>query len=515
MDDNTQNTEINTLNNQINNFELFNLLVDNSFDIISILADDGTIKFESKALKRILGYDNKERIGENVFKYVHPDDLDYVVNEFMIRNEKNKIVELRLLHKNGSWRWFEAIGQDFTTNSQINGIIVNSRDITERKDIENKLIESEQKYRLLTENTTDGIALIEDNQLKYISEGYLKILDYEANEVINMTYEKILELTHSDDYKFLKETIENAYNNKYKELKYEYRIRTKSGKYVWIENRTSLQYKQNGTHLRSIVHTRNITERKQTEIIIKEQNEKLQKLNDDKNRFMRILGHDLRTPFNSLLGFSDLLLKNLDKYDKEKIRNQVKSINSVSRQTHELLEQLLLWAKTQSGKLELKIDYFDFSETTNDLIKTLSKCANEKKIKISCFEAEKTIISADLNMFKTILRNLILNAIKFTDFNGQINVYAQKNQSNITIIVSDNGIGIDKNVIPKLWEINENYSTIGTNNEKGTGFGLTLCKELVEKHDGKIWVESEVGKGSDFKFTLPLINENETDNKLK
>lgn len=240
--------------------------------------------------------------------------------------------------------------------------------------------------------------------------------------------------------------------------------------------------------------------------IIKENELKLKKLNADKDRFISILAHDLKSPFNSLLGFSGLLLKNLDKYDKEKIRNQVKLINSVSSQTHELLEQLLLWAKTQSGKLELKIDYFEFNETTNDLIKTLARFANDKKIKINCFETEKTILSADLNMFKTIMRNLILNAIKFTDINGQINVYAQKNQSDVTITVSDNGIGIDKNVISKLWEFNENYSTVGTNNEKGTGFGLTLCKELVEKHGGKIWVESEIGKGSDFKFTMPLCS---------
>jgi len=105
------------------------------------------------------------------------------------------------------------------------------------------------------------------------------------------------------------------------------------------------------------------------------------------------------------------------------------------------------------------------------------------------------------------MRNIISNAIKFTNQNGQINIYAEKVDKNAIITVSDNGIGIDKNILPKLWELRTDNTTLGTNNEKGTGFGLILCKELIEKHNGQIWVESEVGKGSDFKFTLPLCND--------
>jgi len=234
---------------------------------------------------------------------------------------------------------------------------------------------------------------------------------------------------------------------------------------------------------------------------------KLKKLNTDKDKFLQILSHDLKNPFNSLLGFSNLLIKNLHKYDIQKIENQLKIIHKTTHQTYELLDQILLWAKSQSGKLNIEFQKFDFIEIANEIINMIENQATEKNIKIKAFETEKVILTADLNMFKTVIRNLISNAIKFTHQNGQINIYTEKNHNHAIITVSDNGIGIDKNTIPKLWEINANYTTAGTNNEKGTGFGLILCKELIEKHGGKIWVESEVGKGSDFKFTLPLCND--------
>ncbi len=249
-----------------------------------------------------------------------------------------------------------------------------------------------------------------------------------------------------------------------------------------------------------------IKSKKQSEIKLQKYADELQKLNADKDKFISILAHDLKNPFNTLLGFSDLLLKNLHKYDIPKIEKHIKLINVTTHQTYELLEQLLMWAKSQSGKWTLELQQFEFLNVCNEIINTFENQANEKSIKLNSFEPEKIILTADLNMFKTVVRNLISNAIKFSNQNGQVNIFAEKKHSHSIITVSDNGVGIEKNVIHKLWELNSKYSTEGTNNEKGTGFGLMLCKELIEKHGGQIWVESEVGKGSDFKFTLPTIN---------
>lgn len=241
--------------------------------------------------------------------------------------------------------------------------------------------------------------------------------------------------------------------------------------------------------------------------LVKESEEKLIHLNADKDRFITILSHDLKSPFNTILGFLSLLLTNIHKYDIEKIEKQLNIINNTAQNTFELLEDILLWARAQSGKIPFKPRKVDFREIYAAVTKSLINQANKKGIAINCFEHEKTVLMADVDMVKTILRNLISNAIKFSNEKGQISIYTENNPSDITITVSDNGTGIDKDNQSKLWELSQLYTTTGTANEKGTGLGLLLCKEFIEKHGGKIWVESEPGKGSDFKFTLPITKE--------
>jgi len=261
---------------------------------------------------------------------------------------------------------------------------------------------------------------------------------------------------------------------------------------------------QKGNITEIVISFSDITIQKKAELIINQQNEELKKLDADKNRFITILGHDLKSPFNSILGFLNLLKNNIHKYDIDKIENQINIINNSAQNTFILLEDILLWARAQSGKLSFKPQKANFIIICTEIINNLINNANEKKITINCFENEKTILSADLDMFKTILRNLLSNAIKFTNEKGKINIYAEKKQTNAIITISDNGVGIDKENQSKLWEISQQYTTTGTAAEKGTGLGLLLCKEFVEKHGGKIWVESELGKGSNFKFTMPL-----------
>lgn len=247
-----------------------------------------------------------------------------------------------------------------------------------------------------------------------------------------------------------------------------------------------------------------ITNRKNHENIISQQNLALKKLNYDKDLFITILAHDLKNPFNSILVFLELLTENVREYEIDKIEQLLNSINQSAQNAFELLEDLLLWTKSQTGKLVIKHQKIVFDEICAEIINDLQIHAITKGISIQYFDHEKTVLSADLNMFKTILRNLISNAIKFTNRNGQIKISIEKNHPYATIVVSDTGVGIAKDQFVNLWDFTNLISTKGTSGEIGTGFGLLLCKEFVEKHDGKIWVESEIGKGSDFKFTMPL-----------
>ena len=236
---------------------------------------------------------------------------------------------------------------------------------------------------------------------------------------------------------------------------------------------------------------------------LKNQERLLIQKNEDKDRFISILAHDLKGPFNSLLGFSDLLLENLHEYDLEVIENQLKIINKTTHKTFELLEQILMWAKAQSGKLVFEPQKFSFLEVSSSIISILENQLKAKEIKINVFSAEEIILNTDLNIYKTVLRNLISNAIKFTHKGGTIKVFAKKGLKETTISITDNGVGIESNVISKIFEVKEKHTTLGTQNEKGSGFGLKLCKELIEKQGGNIWVESEVERGSSFKFTIP------------
>ena len=169
-----------------------------------------------------------------------------------------------------------------------------------------------------------------------------------------------------------------------------------------------------------------------------------------------------------------------------------------------MLRQSSVYTLSQSGKLPFEPKEFNLNHSCNGVVELLKPNANYKNITITSLEAENIMVYADINMLNTILRNLISNAIKFTNNGGNINIYAQQNSSDVIISVSDNGIGIAPEIVTNLFDIKQVHSSKGTNNEKGTGLGILLCKEFVEQHGGKIWVESELGKGSEFKFTLPV-----------
>ena len=235
----------------------------------------------------------------------------------------------------------------------------------------------------------------------------------------------------------------------------------------------------------------------------------LQELNVTKDKFFSIIAHDLKSPFNNLLGLSEVLMENIRIIDIDEIENHVISINKTARNAFNLLEDLLMWGRAQQDKIPFKPQNLSFADICKNTLKTLNPNANAKNIAINYSPSDHINVFVDSTMLKTILRNLVSNAIKFTNNGGAININAEENSGNVTISVSDNGVGIAPDDLTKLFDISEVLTTKGTAKETGTGLGLLICKEFVEKHGGKIWVESEVGKGSDFKFTLPYNAESE------
>lgn len=234
-------------------------------------------------------------------------------------------------------------------------------------------------------------------------------------------------------------------------------------------------------------------------------NKRLAETNATKDKFFSIIAHDLKSPFSSMLGFSEILDEEFDNYEMEEKKKWIKMIHHGLQDTSKLLENLLQWAQSQRGTIDFDPKSINLYTVSKESYELLYNLAGDKSIKLINSIPENIILQADANMISAIIRNLLSNAIKFTSYGGVIKLNANLTSDNqfVKIVVEDNGFGISEEMQTKLFNIVEHVSTLGTKNEKGTGLGLILCKEFVEKHHGKIWVESELGKGSSFYFTIP------------
>ena len=623
----------------------------------------------------------------------------------------------------------------------------------ERKQAKEMLQESEKQYRLLSENTTDGVLLFEDNIVKYASKGYSKMLGFDKDAIEDIPLEQIYSLIHEDDSKHVQDIIEAAYSEQAKSFGFEYRILNKEGEYVWLEDTINAKYDSLGNHIRSIIHSRNITERKQaddlvnqihqnyvsyfntideflfvlneqgniiytnstvidrlgytreeltgkslemmyapekrdevgkivggmlsvpavsclfplitkrgtlipaetivtaglwdgkpalfgvtkdisriqlseekfskvfylnpsicgltdlvtgeyievneafynvlgfdkdevigktpielgilTESVIKSVLEKakslgqiynidatlrtkdgsirqvlmsaeditindkilrytvvnditerkhledeisrtnveLQRINAEKDKFFSIIAHDLRSPFTGLLGLTELMTAKDKMLSIEEFVQMSHLLRESVVNVYQLLENLLEWAMVQKNMVDFTPKELRLSDVFSRSIKSIDERARQKAITIfrACPDSigestEVENIFADEKMISTVIRNLLTNAVKFTGKGGTVTIGAKETEAGmVEISVTDTGIGIHKDVIDKLFIVGEKVGTTGTENEPSTGLGLILCKEFVEKHGGKIWVESRDGIGSTFYFTVPKL----------
>ncbi|MBA4405982.1 hypothetical protein C0389_01780 [bacterium] len=246
-----------------------------------------------------------------------------------------------------------------------------------------------------------------------------------------------------------------------------------------------------------------VIERKRSSEAIKKYTEELKQLNATKDKFFSIIAHDLKNPFITLLGFSDLLISDFGEFTDEEKIYYITEMKKSAEISHNLLQNLLLWSRAQTGRVEFNPLKLDLHKIVSDNIELLNPTAERKQIKLTSDIVPNTFIFADEDMLNTIIRNLVTNAIKFTNKDGKIKINCVQRADDVMICISDNGVGMNDKVKANLFRLDVSQTTFGTDNEAGTGLGLILCKEFVEKHGHKIWVESEVGKGSKFIFTLP------------
>lgn len=276
------------------------------------------------------------------------------------------------------------------------------------------------------------------------------------------------------------------------------------------------KYLKKAEKLRSIIYNENSkkkiaemqtkfdyeTQKKEAEIY-RLKNIELKKANAAKDRFFSIIAHDLKSPFSTIISFINIMKKSFGRYDKNRILNLVKELEESTHNTFNLLKNLLDWSRMQSGVINFKPTQFDINEIIDEVCTLKEPKAKQKNIKLSLQIEGENSTFGDVNMVTTIIRNLVNNAIKFTHSGGKIIIKSNQNNEKTVVEISDNGIGIKKENLSKLFRIESNFSTYGTANEKGTGLGLILVKEFIEKNNGSIEVKSEYGEGSTFKFSLP------------
>jgi len=235
---------------------------------------------------------------------------------------------------------------------------------------------------------------------------------------------------------------------------------------------------------------------------IEEHRKKLDELNASKDKFFSIIAHDLRNPIAGFLNLTEVLTQNFDTYSEAESKEFIDIMNQASKQLYNLLENLLQWSRAQTGRIDFNPQVISLKEIMDNTIDLLMINLREKKIKVKVNIDEQIKVYADKNMVTTVIRNLLSNAIKFSHTGSSIIITAKLSHDKAEISVTDHGVGIKKQDQKKLFKIDQHLSTPGTSDEAGTGLGLILCKEFIEKNNGHIWVESETGKGSTFKFTL-------------
>jgi signal transduction histidine kinase len=281
------------------------------------------------------------------------------------------------------------------------------------------------------------------------------------------------------------------------------KIKTAEGEYRWVTATKVPIITKKGICTGLVGLSRDITSIKLAEEKLEKYSQELKELNERKDKLFSIIAHDLKSPFNALLGISEIMVNDFESLTPDEIKNYNKGIYSALRNEYTLLENLLNWSRLETGQAEFNPEKINLYDKTESVINLLLGNAKLKDITLVNETYKDIFVSADPNMLHSVLQNLISNSIKFTNKDGLIKIYSEKASNGfIQITVSDNGVGFTNDQTKNLFGLTTT-STNGTNDEKGTGLGLMICKEMIERQKGTISVKSEAGKGTDISLTLP------------
>ena len=473
---------------------IYKKVFDNSHESFSIIDTQGRYVKQNSAHEKIFGFTDKELESMNPALFIG-NKLFMKIAENLKRtgDYKGEFIS----KTKGGEKYIDLMAFEIMEKNKALCYVGIHRDITKQKKLTLALENSEKKYRTLVNLMGEGLGVIDLNERFIFSNPQMeKIFEVEPGTLINRNVMDFLSPEQTDI-----KAKQSIFCTKEAITTHKLIIKSDCGqvKYVQVTVAPFIDNnKRNGT----IAVVVDISEREKILKALKDSEENLKNADATKDKFLSIIGHDLRSPFNSLIGFSNLMIEKENSL--EKMNNYAKVINEIAVSTFRLLDNLLGWARLQTNNLVLTKQNTDLNELVNRSYLCVKNQAVEKNIKIFLQFEPDIFVDVDKNMIETVIRNLITNAIKYCNKGDTISILSEKKNGSAFISVKDTGVGISKEVLPKLFKIGHSISTKGTNRETGTGLGLILCKEFVEKHGGEIWAESELGKGSIFKFTLPL-----------
>lgn len=468
------------------------------------LNDDGSFKLEWHfgAFKKITGFSPLKTIkNKNYQKLIHPDELDKVEE----RNKKlgfGKTVtsEIRIKTKSGRVKWIRKKSKpEFDQHGKLIRIVSSAHDISKQKNAEQAIKEHDESLNKILENIPYAVFTHDlDGNILLVNKMASRYTGYTRNELLQMNVKDIDKesISRKD-----RELIWQEFQPGKQKRILSHHFRKDGTKYPVEVMITGIHY-----HDAPIILAiaQDITERVEAEQALIKSEKELKELNAAKDKFFSIIAHDLKSPFGSVLGISELLNQKIDNKDFEQLSIMSRLLLKAATQSYDLLNNLLVWSRAQSGKIKFKPEQIRLCNLIEGIVALFSITAEEKGVKFEIKCAKNIEACADPNMLNAVFRNLISNALKYSFEGGMITLLVEESEKEIHIVVKDEGVGIKENLVSKLFKLEEDISTPGTKGEGGTGLGLKLCKEFVGIHGGKIWVESKWKKGSEFHFTLPV-----------
>ena len=464
-------------------------------DAIWLISSDQVILRSNKKAEEIFGLPIGEMLGKHCWEVVHgtSEPIHSCPVRRMRQNLKREQSELRI-----GDRIFEiTVDPILNPEGKLTGAVHIVSDITSRKQAEEALKESNHLLSMFIKYSPIYTYLKEvtstESRVLWASENFQDMIGVPGSQMTGKTMSELFPDTFAQ--KIQQEDWQVVVEDKLLQME------------EFLNGRSFLTMKfplTIGGKRILAGYTIDITERKRNEETLRANEALLRELNAQKDKFFAIISHDLKSPFNAIFALSQVLADQMKEKDYDGIEKYAEIIQQASERAVNLLMNLLEWSQTQTGRIAFKPEQLDLVEFIEESARIFEDVAKQKAITITLRLPKSIPVSADLQMISSVLRNLVNNAIKFSFTGSEVFILAESNQQEATVCVKDHGVGIPAERLAKLFRIDESESTKGTANEKGSGLGLILCKEFVEKHGGRIWVDSKTGEGSSFYFTLPF-----------